>query len=226
MCWIRQGFRFFIALAVLVAIRLLRATWRVVLVGPPPQKQCIYVFWHGDQVALLGGKIWPRLAILASRSRDGQIAAWVVSRLGFEAVRGSTSRGATAGALALLRRLKAGQSVAIAVDGPRGPRHHAGQSVVRIAALAKVDVVPIAAAAAKGFVFSSWDRLLLPPPFARVIIVRGPALRQELVQHGLDRAWHQAWMIAREGTSSRLPNKRVPLDAQGHDTSAETLGAE
>src|SRR3569832_960314 len=73
-------------------------------------------FFHGHQMALLGGRRFaPGAVVLVSHSRDGDLQAGVMTALGFSVVRGSSSRG---GAKALSARVR-GPSTASAIDAPR-----------------------------------------------------------------------------------------------------------
>jgi lysophospholipid acyltransferase (LPLAT)-like uncharacterized protein len=177
-----------VALLLCAVLRSLRWTWRVRVMGTPPPGRRLYVFWHGDQVALtalhprqLAGQ---RPAVLVSQSRDGQLATQIARRLGLDVVRGSSSRGGTAGALAIVRRLRGTGAAAIAVDGPRGPRQRCGDSAQHLAALGGAVVVPVAAAARRRWVLSSWDRLWIPGPFAVIHVVIGEPAAS--VQSGLE----------------------------------------
>jgi lysophospholipid acyltransferase (LPLAT)-like uncharacterized protein len=176
-----------IALVVTPLVWLLRWTWRVRTVGRPPTG-ALFAYWHGEQLALAGSRLEEKPALLVSRSDDGEWAARVARWLGFAVVRGSSSRGAVAGALALVRRLLDGRPVGLAVDGPRGPRRRAGRSASRIARCAGAPLVPVAAACSSGIQLRSWDRMVIPSPFAEVIVVFGPPLGEADLQAALERA--------------------------------------
>jgi lysophospholipid acyltransferase (LPLAT)-like uncharacterized protein len=135
-------------------------------------------FWHGQQFALLRWARWQRIVALVSRSRDGELVAAALARLGIESARGSSSRGGAAGLRAVVRRLHEGLDAAFAVDGPRGPaRVVRGTGAARAAELGGGLVVPMAAACARCHVFGrAWDRFELPLPFTRVAVVLGPPL--------------------------------------------------
>lgn len=185
------------ALAV-AALRILRLTWRVREVGTPPAARSLLTFWHGHQLAL--STIAVRPTILISRSRDGELGALAARMLGYGVVRGSTSRGAVAGALGLARQLKQGRVVALAADGPRGPRQRAGHSAARLAELAQAEVVPVAALAAHGLTLNTWDRMVVPAPFSRICVVWGEALRGQPLQGAMELA-HGAARAALGGAS-------------------------
>ncbi len=125
--------------------------------------------WHGELLPLALAHRDRGIAVLVSRSRDGGRLAAVLTALGYRCVRGSTSRGARAGALAAHRHLAAGGALAVAVDGPRCPRHVAAPGALR---LARGQGAPLVAVRARcrGLVLSSWDRAVLPWPGTRVAL--------------------------------------------------------
>jgi lysophospholipid acyltransferase (LPLAT)-like uncharacterized protein len=122
--------------------------------------------------------------VLASRSRDGEIAARYVARFGLTVVRGSSSRGGGVALRALVAALRRGVDVALVPDGPRGPREQLQGGVVTLAALTGAPVVPLAVSARPARRLRSWDRFLVPLPFARCVLAFGPAVR---VDHDGDR---------------------------------------
>jgi lysophospholipid acyltransferase (LPLAT)-like uncharacterized protein len=137
----------------------------------------VLAFFHGEQFPLLA---WPRrrrTVALVSLSRDGQLQAAALRQLGLAVVRGSSSRGGARGLAAVLRRLRAGDDAAFAVDGPRGPLHEAAPGA-RLAALRAGGVlVPMGSASRSGKTFHrAWDRYRLPYPFTRVTVHLGPPL--------------------------------------------------
>ncbi|MBW2537590.1 MAG: lysophospholipid acyltransferase family protein [Deltaproteobacteria bacterium] len=180
-----------VALLVTPLVWLLRLTWRVRTLGEPPPRGALFAYWHGDQLALVAAPLHRRPTVLVSRSRDGQWAALVARWLGFGVVRGSSSRGAVAGGLALARLLISGAPVGIAVDGPRGPRHQVRGAVERLARRTGAPLVPVAVACSRGLRLGSWDRLLIPAPFSTVVVAFGdpcPAVLQAALKRAMRRA--------------------------------------
>jgi lysophospholipid acyltransferase (LPLAT)-like uncharacterized protein len=109
-----------------------------------------------------------------SLSRDGELAERALLRLGFaRSPRGSSSRGGSALLREMIRRVRAGESGGVLPDGPRGPAFEAKPGVVALAAATGVPLVPVGIAAAPACRLGSWDRALLPLPFARVRLVYG-----------------------------------------------------
>ena len=115
---------------------------------------------------VFGGR--PR-AVLVSASADGAWASAVLEDLGYEVVRGSSSRSAVSGLRALRRALTAGRSPILTVDGPRGPAGSVAPGIVAVAPPEGLWIVPLAASARRGIRLRSWDRHWLPVPFTRVV---------------------------------------------------------
>lgn len=150
-----------------VAVRALAWTWRVDRAPWPVEGPCVLAFLHGEQLPMIVLHRGRGIVGLASQSKDGALVAGVLERLGYEVVRGSSSRGGGEALMALLLALRAGKSPALAVDGPRGP---AGSVQPGAEALARAENLPVllGRVRAAGWRARSWDRFLVPWPFARV----------------------------------------------------------
>jgi lysophospholipid acyltransferase (LPLAT)-like uncharacterized protein len=138
----------------------------------------VLVFFHGTQVPLLAWRRRRKTAVLVSWSRDGEIQSRVMARAGMHVVRGSSSRGGVRGLVAMVRALRAPDlDAAFAVDGPRGPYGVVHPGAAACAQKVGGVLVPIGSAATPSKVLlRAWDRMALPWPFARAVVVLGPAL--------------------------------------------------
>jgi len=136
---------------------------------------CVFVFWHGKLLPIVCCFRDSNAYGLVSRSRDGELLYSALKRLGFGAVRGSSSRGQIASAASLVRLLKEGHYVALAPDGPKGPRWKAQTGAVAIAKLAGVPIIPIGCGVKRKIVFNSWDKFELPLFLSRIAFVVGKA---------------------------------------------------
>jgi lysophospholipid acyltransferase (LPLAT)-like uncharacterized protein len=146
----------------------------------------ILAFWHEHlplMVALwtharrqMPAETKSRVFVLISPSRDGRLIADIVRRFGLDVIDGSSSRRARAGQLAMHATLQAGNHVCITPDGPRGPRRQARPGAAQLAALSGHAILPGAAAVSRGKMLKSWDRMVLPLPFGRGILVCGPPI--------------------------------------------------
>ncbi len=109
------------------------------------------------------------MRVLVSRSRDGDIGAFACEQMGYEAVRGSSSRGGAAALIALARELSGrGGWAAIVVDGPRGPRRQSKPGAVWLAQKTGIPITAVTAEAFPAVRTKSWDHGVIPLPFARV----------------------------------------------------------
>lgn len=145
-------------------------------------KPIIPCYWHGMQLfcARYVMDLQERglkVGFLISPSVSGEAAAMLARSLGAEVVRGSPTR--TGGQA--LRDLylivnRDGVSPVITVDGPKGPAEVVKNGAVLLARLTRAPMVPMAYAAAPSWTLGTWDRFVLPRPFARVVVVIGEPL--------------------------------------------------
>jgi len=157
-----------------VLLRALGASWRCSIEGDNPLRSgappILGVFWHRNM--LIGAYLFRDrgYGVPVSRSRDGELIASVLRRLGYsDPPRGSSTRGGAAALRALARLVSAGTTVSIQTDGPRGPARRSKPGVVALARLTGADIVAIGFSASPCLRFRSWDGTLLPLPFARVV---------------------------------------------------------
>ncbi len=138
----------------------------------------IYAIWHGHALALALFAMDRGIYTIASRFRDGEIAARLLEGLGFRVVRGSSEegraeKGGRTGALRLLSVLEEGRNVAITVDGPKGPAFKVKKGVVFLAQKTGAKIVPAVVKFERFRELSSWDRFLIPYPFTRGVVLVG-----------------------------------------------------
>ena len=138
-------------------------------------------FWHSR--ISLSPACWPLgraqpVKGLVSLSPDGQFIARAMALQGIPAVRGSSTNKdkadrAKGGSQALrdgLRQLKVG-ALAVTPDGPRGPARQMAEGLPLLARLSGAPVLFIGMSCKPAIRLDSWDRALLPLPFARGAIV-------------------------------------------------------
>lgn len=157
-----------------------------ILSGP-----AIFVFWHRSLLACAYRFRGQGIAILISRSFDGELVARTVERLGFVAIRGSSSRAGAAGLRGLERAYREGRLCAITADGPRGPAMVAKPGAVQLAQLTHATHIgALYALPERAWTLRSWDSFLIPKPFSRVTITWPSFAAPDLasVQAALERA--------------------------------------
>jgi lysophospholipid acyltransferase (LPLAT)-like uncharacterized protein len=136
----------------------------------------ILAFWHRHLLLMPYAYRGRRISVLVSQSRDGELIARTVARLGIDSSRGSSSRGGIAGMRSLLRKAAEGWDIAFTPDGPRGPLREVQPGVILAAASTGLPILPVAIAASRAKLLRSWDRFLVPLPFSTVHIVYGEPL--------------------------------------------------
>lgn len=115
--------------------------------------------------------------VMSSNSYDGEYMGRIIHKFGFVAVKGSSSRNAVRALLGLRRALGEGWSVAFTLDGPRGPRHKVKPGPVALGRSSAVPLTMFHAAVDKAWVLNSWDRMMIPAPFSRVLVRFGKLIR-------------------------------------------------
>ncbi len=108
--------------------------------------------------------------VMSSFSYDGEYMGRIIRRFGFVAVKGSSSRNPVRALLGLRRALAEGWTVAFTLDGPRGPRRKVKPGPVALARSTGLALTTFHAAVDKAWVLKSWDRMMIPKPFSRVLV--------------------------------------------------------
>lgn len=140
-------------------------------------ERVIAAFWHAQLLPM--PFVFPPhvAAVLISQHRDGEYISRVVQRLGLPVVRGSATRGGLQAFRQLLHVLQGGGHVAITPDGPRGPVGVVKPGVIELSRLSGMPILPVAFAAEPAWRLRSWDRFLLPHPFAHALFLWGEPIR-------------------------------------------------
>ncbi len=188
-----------------LAARLLRwlgASWRIQRIGPDPftpgTGPVIGALWHEHLVAAAFAFRDRDVVVMISRSRDGDRIDAVLARLGFgEAARGSSSRGGTSALRAQIAAVAGGRHGALLLDGPRGPARRAKPGALLLAREAMRPLQPVVFTAKPALRFGSWDRTVLPLPFARVVCAYGRRIE-----------------VPKEADRSALESIRTELEAE------------
>jgi lysophospholipid acyltransferase (LPLAT)-like uncharacterized protein len=172
-----------VPIALSASLRLLTWTWRWRVVGGEQLfatwergGQVIATFWHNRLLAMPLLADRAPVCVIVSHHRDGEIASRALRGWGVHVVRGSASRGAISGFRRMADAYRRGDSIAVLPDGPRGPIYRVKPGVIRLAKATGAPIFPLSYVASRCVRLRSWDRLIVPLPFARVEIRVGPAL--------------------------------------------------
>lgn len=193
----------FLALAIVprvaaLTIRMLAATLRFedhpapgVIPGDQITGPTIYAFWH-QALLLAACRFKDRsIAILISRSFDGELIARTVERLGFHAIRGSSSRGGPTALRQMAEAFRSGHICALTADGPRGPARIAKPGTTQLAQLVGAPAGSFYLKPERAWQLHTWDGFLIPKPFTRVAIfwpaiIPAAEVSVQTVQQSLD----------------------------------------
>jgi hypothetical protein len=161
-------------------------TWRFEVLAPegvtptvfgeksPPN---IYCFWHQCVLPCTVYFRYSRAVILISRSFDGELITRILKIFGFDAVRGSSSRGAREGLLGLAHVIETGRTAIFTADGPLGPIYQTKMGPIKLAAMTGAPIGAFHLQPEHAWTINSWDRFLVPRPFTRIVVSWGPWTR-------------------------------------------------
>jgi len=161
----------------------------------------IMAFWHGR---ILPATVYFRrrgIVVITSENFDGEWIAGIIERFGYGTARGSTSRGAVKALVQLKRDMAAGKPAAFTIDGPRGPARVAQAGAIWLAKATGNPIVPFHIEADRFWTANSWDRTMIPKPWATVAIAVGDPME---IARTADDAAIEAGRIDLEGRLAAL----------------------
>jgi lysophospholipid acyltransferase (LPLAT)-like uncharacterized protein len=145
---------------------------RAGIVDKPVTENYIGALWHNRLLIfpLVLRRFFPQRsgAALISASHDGDLLADAIHRFGYDVIRGSSSRLGASAILQLTQMLASGRDVVITPDGPRGPVYQLGPGIIFLAQKSGASVLPMNLEYSHCWRIGSWDRFIVPRPFAKV----------------------------------------------------------
>lgn len=185
----KSGIFYKISLAVVPAIylglaRLLFLTCRREEILVHFREQCetagrfIIAFWHyGVYYIMLQPRAGSWVAMV-SASADGEYVSRILNKMGCETLRGSRGKGKSgfAALREMIGQVNRGRNAALVADGSQGPEFVAQPGAILLASRTNVPILPVAWAADRYWRLRSWDRSVVPKPFARIVMGYGEPL--------------------------------------------------
>jgi lysophospholipid acyltransferase (LPLAT)-like uncharacterized protein len=177
------------------------------------------VFWH-QHMLMCGRFVVDRhsgfkAGFMISPSVDGQGPTLLAGMYGAHVVRGSGSYTGVRAVRGVYQAIvKDGISPGITPDGPRGPRFKFKPGAIFTAQISGKAVVPLAFAARPAWLLRTWDKFVVPPPFAKVCIAIGEPYfppkkmddeQMQAAQRELERRMRETYLVA----ASELSGQRI-----------------
>ena len=172
----------FLATLIYYFLRLLNWTYRYEFSGienraqaieKSPNQTYIYGIWHQNLAGGILSQYYLKVkhGCIVSSSKDGDLVAYTLEKLGNIAIRGSSTRGGQAALQTMIKSILNGYPGAITIDGPKGPAHIVKKGIVEIARLTQSPIIPYTVLAKHYWSFEkSWDKFRLPKPFTKIFV--------------------------------------------------------
>lgn len=145
-----------------------------------PNTPAIYAMWHGQHFLVPFAR--PKdiqVAVLISKSKDGEMFASCIESLGLRAIRGAGAhgrkiheKGGIRAFLAIIKALKEGYAIAMTADVPKVSRQ-SGVGIIKLAESSGVPIYPVAVVSRWRVTLKSWDKTSIGLPFSRVLAIAG-----------------------------------------------------
>jgi lysophospholipid acyltransferase (LPLAT)-like uncharacterized protein len=138
-----------------------------------PGKGLLYASWHRGLMYFIYFYRNQKFVVMASASKDGELAAHATFRHGWVVVRGSSSYRGSEALREMIPYFKKGYRGGLVVDAPRGPAHVSKVGIIIAARMSGIPIIPIMWSADRFWRLRSWDRTIVPKPFARLVFLYG-----------------------------------------------------
>ncbi len=135
------------------------------------------------------------IAVMISEHFDGELIAKTIAYFGLDSIRGSSKKGGAKVLIQAMKRMRAGEDIAITPDGPRGPRHSVAPGIVKLAQKMDAYIVPFHYDADRFWQLGSWDRFEIPKPFSTLTYRIGRPFKIENMSEEAAKAFIKEQML-------------------------------
>ena len=136
-----------------------------------PGKGLLYASWHRGILYFIHYYRGRHFVVMASASKDGELAAQMCARHGWKVVRGSSSHRGSEALREMIHLYHQGYHGGLVVDAPVGPAHASKIGIIIAAKRTGLPIVPVMWSADRAWRIKSWDRTIIPKPFAKIVHV-------------------------------------------------------
>lgn len=192
---------FFRALMKTVQLEMVKAEPRSTCYEDCGDERHLFCLWHDGIIGFVFCRPAFEVSALVSQHGDATYLADALEAIGVTPIRGSSRRG---GALALRQMLDAAAKyhIAIATDGPMGPRREVKEGVVYLASQTGRAIIPAAFSARRAWrPRGRWTDLVVPFPFTRAWMLVGNRI---YVPPGLDREQLEPYRLQVQAATDAL----------------------
>jgi len=140
-------------------------------------KGYIALLWHGRILLPIYAHRKDSVVAMVSQHSDGEMIAYIVHKLGYRTVRGSSTRGGNEAFHNMIAELKKNAICTIMPDGPKGPRHKLKPGALYMAQKTGAFILPLTFSSDKHIIVNSWDQFMIFKPFSRSVIMYGEPVR-------------------------------------------------
>jgi lysophospholipid acyltransferase (LPLAT)-like uncharacterized protein len=138
-------------------------------------KGSMFAMWH-NRLAFGPGIFFRNTsdtAALISPHSDGKFISQVVKLFGFDVIEGSSNKNPVSALKKIIQKLSQDDNVVITPDGPRGPIYQINSSITNIARKYNYPLYPVTCSCTRYFLLKTWDKLIIPLPFSKIIVMIG-----------------------------------------------------
>ena len=153
------------------------------------KQNCLVACWHGKMLMPIYYLRRRDICALVSMHGDGELIAGILHRLGYQTVRGSSTRGGNVARKLLQDKLAEGHTALITPDGPTGPPCKMKAGAIVTAQRTGVPILPVTFTSTRLHQFNSWDSFTIWKPFSRSWLLVGEPLNvtaEMSVEDGID----------------------------------------
>jgi hypothetical protein len=138
------------------------------------KRSVIISCWHGRLLVPFMHLAKSNYYGLAGTNRDAELISRIGSKLGWNLLRGSSSKGGSEIFIEILNVLNNSPTlVAITPDGPRGPEKIPKPGIIMAAQKTGAVIIPVSVFSTKNWQFINWHTFFLEKPFGTIFLEYG-----------------------------------------------------
>lgn len=142
-------------------------TLRIRVHAPADFRPGVLGLWHQDLLASTAAFRDKGVHILVSESGDGEFFTQAAQKLGYTVTRGSDTHGST-NVRHVLKALKQGTFVGMALDGPHGPDHQVKPGSIWLSRSSGTPLWLFQFKYGRHIRLKSWDKFIIPLPMTTI----------------------------------------------------------